>query len=68
MADRKTTLLLILDGWGHAPDDYPADKNAIATANTPITTPATATRLPESHWGRPICALGAQRSSVVGSA
>ncbi|MBN1865803.1 2,3-bisphosphoglycerate-independent phosphoglycerate mutase [Candidatus Sumerlaeota bacterium] len=31
----KTTLLLILDGWGKAPDDYPREKNAIAMARTP---------------------------------
>ncbi len=30
---RKTTLLLILDGWGVAEAGYPADKNAIAVAN-----------------------------------
>ncbi len=30
---RKTTLLLILDGWGFAEPTYPADKNAIAVAN-----------------------------------
>jgi 2,3-bisphosphoglycerate-independent phosphoglycerate mutase len=32
---KKTTLLLILDGWGVAPDNYPKDKNAIALAGTP---------------------------------
>jgi 2,3-bisphosphoglycerate-independent phosphoglycerate mutase len=33
---RKTTLLLILDGWGVAEAGYPADKNAIAVANPPF--------------------------------
>jgi 2,3-bisphosphoglycerate-independent phosphoglycerate mutase len=33
---KKTTLLLILDGWGEAPAGYPADKNAIALADTPF--------------------------------
>jgi 2,3-bisphosphoglycerate-independent phosphoglycerate mutase len=33
---KKTTLLLVLDGWGVAPDDYPKDKNARALANTPF--------------------------------
>ena len=36
MTAKKTALLLILDGWGKAPDDYPIDKNAIAMANTPF--------------------------------
>jgi 2,3-bisphosphoglycerate-independent phosphoglycerate mutase len=29
-------LLAILDGWGQAPDDYPAEKNAIRLARTPV--------------------------------
>jgi len=36
MSERKTTLLLVLDGWGHKPDDYPVDKSAIAAARTPF--------------------------------
>lgn len=35
MAEKNTCMLLILDGWGTPPKDYPADKNAIALANTP---------------------------------
>jgi len=33
---RKTTLLLILDGWGFAEPTYPPDQNAIAVANPPF--------------------------------
>ena len=37
MSDRKkTTLLLVLDGWGRAPDDYPKEKNAIESSPTPF--------------------------------
>jgi 2,3-bisphosphoglycerate-independent phosphoglycerate mutase len=35
MPDKKTTLLLICDGWGHADPSYPSDKNAMALASTP---------------------------------
>ena len=35
MTAKKTHLLLILDGWGRAPDDYPPEKNAIRAAQTP---------------------------------
>jgi 2,3-bisphosphoglycerate-independent phosphoglycerate mutase len=36
MSEQKTTLLLILDGWGHKPEDYPVDKSAITLARTPF--------------------------------
>jgi len=44
MADKQTTLLLVLDGWGQAPEDYPADKNAIVSARTPFWDGLLATR------------------------
>jgi len=33
---KKTTLLLVLDGWGRAPDAYPKENNAIESAPTPF--------------------------------
>lgn len=33
---KKTTLLLILDGWGYADDSYPVEKNGIKMAKTPF--------------------------------
>ncbi|MFP4380526.1 MAG: 2,3-bisphosphoglycerate-independent phosphoglycerate mutase [Candidatus Sumerlaeia bacterium] len=65
MADKKkTTLLLVLDGWGIIPEDYPKEKSAIALADTPywdemvktwpmepISTSGNAVGLPEGIMG-----------------
>lgn len=32
---RRPVALIVLDGWGEAPDDYPQEYNAIAQANLP---------------------------------
>jgi 2,3-bisphosphoglycerate-independent phosphoglycerate mutase len=35
MSPKRPTALIILDGWGEAPVDYPHEFNAVAQANTP---------------------------------